>query len=83
MTIKHITDKYSESNYSIMDEKTLLSVKEAIDQQIKKVERIIDKRATAGQHFDDFLQEEKSRLYGMLQVYWLVGGEGYDNFRNS
>lgn len=66
-----------------MDEKTLLLVKQVIDQQISKVDRILDKRALSGQHFDDFLGEEKARLYGMLQIYWLAGGEGYDKFRNS
>jgi hypothetical protein len=64
-----------------MNEQSLLSVKEAIDQQIIKVERILDKRADSGQHFDDFLREEKARLYGMLQIFWLAGGEGYEKFR--
>lgn len=64
-----------------MNEKTLLSVKEAIDQQIIKVERIFDKRAESGQHFDDFLREEKARLFGMLQIYWLAGGEGFEKYR--
>lgn len=66
----------------MIDEKQLEPVKEAIDLQISKVERILDKRATSGQHFDDFLREEKARLYGMLQIYWLIGGVGYEKFRS-
>lgn len=64
-----------------MEDKTLTLVKEAIDQQITKVERILDKRADSGQHFDDFLREEKAKLYGMLQIFWLIGGQGYDNLK--
>ena len=66
-----------------MDENNMLSVKQAIDQQISKVDRILDKRASEGQHFEDFLREEKARLFGMLQIFWLAGGEGYDKFRNT
>jgi hypothetical protein len=71
--------KSGEGDY--MEDKTLTLVKEAIDQQITKVERILDKRADSGQHFDDFLREEKAKLYGMLQIFWLIGGQGYDNLK--
>lgn len=64
-----------------MENDALMLVKQTIDQQITKVERILDKRADAGQHYDDFLREEKAKLYGMLQIFWLIGGQGYDNLR--
>jgi hypothetical protein len=64
-----------------MDEKSLAIIKQAIDQQVTKVDRILDKRETSGQHFDDFLREEKARLYGMLQIYWLVGGTEFQQYK--
>ena len=64
-----------------MDEKSILKATEIIDQQINKVDRILDKKGSAGQHFDDFLTEEKARLYGMLEIYWALGGEGYQHFK--
>ena len=64
-----------------MDEKTILLVKQIIDQQINKVDKILDKRSIAGQHFDDFLGEEKARLFGMLEVYWVLGGQDYQHFK--
>jgi len=64
-----------------MDEKQMLLAQEEIDKQIVKIERMIDKRGTAGSHFDDFLGEEKARLYGMLQIYWLYGGKDYLKYK--
>ena len=64
-----------------MDEKLMLLAQEAIDKQIDKIERVFDKRETTGLHFDDFLSEEKARLYGMLQIYWLFGGMGYTQYK--
>jgi hypothetical protein len=64
-----------------MDEQTILAVKQVIDQQINKVDKILDKRSTAGQHFDDFLAEEKSRLFGMLEIYLVIGGQDYQHFK--
>lgn len=64
-----------------MDEQTNIIIKQVIDQQINKVDKILDKRSTSGQHFDDFLAEEKSRLYGMLEIYWLLGGKDYQHFK--
>ena len=52
-----------------------------IDKQIAKIERMIDKRGTAGAQLDDFLGEEKTRLYGMLQIYWLFGGKEYSQYK--
>lgn len=64
-----------------MDEQSNLLVKQVIDQQINKVDKILDKRSSSGQHFDDFLTEEKARLYGMLEIYWLLGGKDYQHFK--
>jgi hypothetical protein len=64
-----------------MDEKQMLLAQEEIDKQIAKIERMLDKRGTSGSNFDDFLGEEKTRLYGMLQIYWLLGGEGYLQYK--
>ncbi len=64
-----------------MDENSLLLIKQVIDQQINKVDKILDKRSSAGQHFDDFLTEEKARLYGMLEIYWVLGGLDYQHFK--
>ncbi|MDP4210925.1 MAG: hypothetical protein Q8928_19135 [Bacteroidota bacterium] len=63
-----------------MDEK-LIQAEEAINQQIAKIDKILDKIGTSGQQFQDFLREEKVKLYGMLQIYWLVGGEGFEKFK--
>lgn len=63
-----------------MDEEKLSLAKDVIDQQIIKIERIFDKRADNGQHFDDFLREEKARLFGMLQIYRLFGGSGFEKY---
>ena len=59
----------------------MLLAQEEIDRQIAKIERMIDKRGTTGLHFDDFLGEEKARLYGMLQIYWLFGGKEYMQYK--
>ena len=64
-----------------MDENQLLLVQQEIDKQINKIEKILDKRGTSGLHFEDFLAEEKARLYGMLQVYWLLGGTEYVQYK--
>jgi hypothetical protein len=63
-----------------MEEKLVLAKKE-IDLQISKIEKILDKREVSGQHFEDFMSEEKARLFGMLQIFWLIGGAGYDQFK--
>ena len=57
----------------------MLFAQEEIDKQIAKIEQVFDKRETTGLHFDDFLSEEKARLYGMLQIYWLLGAWGIHN----
>lgn len=64
-----------------MDEQQLILVKKEIDLQVSKIERILDKRGFSGNHFDDFLTEEKAKLAGMLKIYWLLGGEGYTQFK--
>ncbi len=64
-----------------MDEKQILLAHEEIDKQLAKIEKILDKRGSTGLHFDDFLREEKSRLYGMLQIYWLFGGKEYLQYK--
>ena len=61
----------------------MLFAKEEIDKQIAKIDRMIDKRGTTGLHFDDFLGEEKARLYGMLQIYWLFGGKEYSQYMHK
>ncbi len=65
-----------------MDEKAILLVKQVIDQQINKIDTILDKRISAGHYFDDFLGEEKARLYGMLEIYWILGGQDYQHFKH-
>jgi hypothetical protein len=67
--------------YQNMDELTIGKVKQVIDQQINKIDKLLDKRSSAGQHFDDFIAEEKARLYGMLEIYWLLGGTDYQHFK--
>ena len=66
-----------------MDEKQLLLAQGEIDKQIAKIDRMIDKRGSTGSHFDDFLGEEKTRLYGMLQIYWLLGGKEYLQYKTK
>jgi hypothetical protein len=64
-----------------IDEKQKLIVQKEIDQQMANIERLLDKRETTGLHLNDFLGEERARLYGMFQIYWLLGGDGYKAFR--
>lgn len=78
--IRHFFNTFKYFKLKSMDEK-LIQAEEAINQQIAKVDKILDKIGTSGQHFDDFLREEKAKLYGMLQIYWLVGGKGFEDFR--
>lgn len=64
-----------------MNEQLLSNVEQVIDLQVSKVEKILDKRASVGHDMDDFLTEERGKLYGMLQIYWLLGGDKYQNFK--
>jgi len=64
-----------------MDEQSILKSKMVIDKQINKIDRILDKRGSSGQHFDDFLMEERARLFGMLELFWELGGEGYQHLK--
>jgi hypothetical protein len=62
-------------------ETSLELVEKEIDLQIAKIDSIMDKRSNSGSQFDDYLREEKTRLYGMLHIYWLIGGAGYQKFK--
>lgn len=64
-----------------MSEQIMKEAEKEIDLQIAKLDKILDKRSNSGQHFDNFLHEEKTRLYGMLHIYWTIGGKGYQQYK--
>jgi hypothetical protein len=64
-----------------MNENQMLLAQNEVDKQISNIEIMFDRRETTGLHFDDFLGEEKARLYGMLQIYWLLGGKEYLQYK--
>jgi hypothetical protein len=64
-----------------MDDKQMILVQQQLDQQVLMIDRILDKRETSGLDFYDYLGEEKARFYGMLQIYWLLGGKEYLQYK--
>ena len=64
-----------------MEDTNLQLAEKEIDLQVKKVDKILDRRGDSGQHFDEFFHEEKAKLYGMLQIYWIFGGTGYHKYK--
>jgi hypothetical protein len=64
-----------------MEESNIQQAEKEIELQVQKIDRILDKRSDNGQHFEDFLREEKARLYGMLQIYWVMGGVGFKKYK--
>jgi hypothetical protein len=65
----------------MIPETIIKEVEKEIDLQIAMVDKILDKRGNSGQHFDDFLVEAKAKLYGMLHIYWLIGGTQYPDYK--
>lgn len=60
-----------------MDEQSKLLMKQVIDQQINKIEGILDKRGISGQHLYDSQSGEKARFFGMHEIYWLLREKEY------
>lgn len=52
-------------------------MKQVIDQQINKIEGILDKRGISGQHLYDSQSGEKARFFGMHEIYWLLREKEY------
>lgn len=58
----------------MVDDTILWHCEQKIDDMVRVLEN-------SKKHFPEHVENNEYKLDGMLQIYWLIGGKGYQSFK--